>query len=76
MNGVALNSMHAISSISCLQRMLTLMFAAYTQFKLDQEQQWRTDADNWLQQQINNEQTARINAISKSRHGVKMPMLI
>ena len=41
--------------------------AAATQVKLDQEQTWRTDADNWLQQQINNEQTARINAISQEQ---------
>ena len=68
MNGVALNS----NARDQLYQLLTTnadidALAAATQVKLDQEQQWRTDADNWLQQQINNEQTARINAISQEQ---------
>mgnify|MGYP000582523268 FL=1 len=68
MNGVALNS----NARDQLYQLLTTnadidALAAATQVKLDQEQTWRTDADNWLQQQINNEQTARINAISQEQ---------
>ena len=68
MNGVALNS----NARDQLYQLLTGnadidALAAATQVKLDQEQTWRTDADNWLQQQINNEQTARINAISQEQ---------
>ena len=68
MNGVALNS----NARDQLYQLLATnddinALAAATQVKLDQEQTWRTDADNWLQQQINNEQTARINAISQEQ---------
>ena len=61
MNGVALNS----NARDQLYQLLTTnadidALAAYTQFKLDQEQTWRENADNDLQQQINNEQTARV----------------
>ena len=68
MNGVALNS-NARDQLYQLLAMNadTDALAAATQVKLDQEQTWRTDADNWLQQQINNEQTARINAISQEQ---------
>ena len=68
MNGVALNS----NARDQLYQLLTTnadidALAAYTQFKLDQEQTWRENADNDLQQRINNEQTARINAISQEQ---------
>ena len=61
MNGVALNS----NARDQLYQLLTTnadidALAAYTQFKLDQEQTWRENADNDLQQRINNEQTARV----------------
>ena len=68
MNGIALNS----NARDQLYQLFTTnadinALAAATQVKLDQVQTWRTDADNWLQQQINNEQTARINAISQEQ---------
>ncbi len=68
MNGVALNSNARDQLYQLLATNADIdALAAATQVKLDQEQQWRTDADNWLQQQINNEQTARINAISQEQ---------
>ena len=70
MNGVALNSNARDQLYQLLATNADIdidALAAATQVKLDQEQTWRTDADNWLQQQINNEQTARINAISQEQ---------
>ena len=61
MNGVALNSGVRDQLYQLLATNDDInALAAATQVKLDQEQTWRTDADNWLQQQINNEQTARV----------------
>lgn len=68
MNGIALNSGVRDQLYQLLATNDDInALAAATQVKLDQEQTWRTDADNWLQQQINNEQTARINAISQEQ---------
>ena len=68
MNGIALNSGVRDQLYQLLATNADIdALAAATQVKLDQEQTWRTDADNWLQQQINNEQTARINAISQEQ---------
>ena len=68
MNGIALNSGVRDQLYQLLATNDDInALAAETQVKLDQEQTWRTDADNWLQQQINNEQTARINAISQEQ---------
>ena len=70
MNGVALNSNARDQLYQLLATNADIdidALAAATQVKLDQEQTWRTDADNWLQQQINNEQTARINAINQEQ---------
>ena len=86
MNGVALNSNARDQLYQLLATNADIdALAAATQVKLDQEQQWRTNADNnlqqliwqvdgWradddagLQQQINNEQAARINAISQEQ---------
>lgn len=68
MNGIALNSGVRDQLYQLLATNDDInALAAATQVKLDQVQTWRTDADNWLQQQINNEQTARINAISQEQ---------
>ena len=68
MNGIALNSGVRDQLYQLLATDAEInALAAATQVKLDQEQTWRTDADNWLQQQINNEQTARINAINQEQ---------
>ena len=68
MNGIALNSGVRDQLYQLLATNDDInALAAATQVKLDQEQTWRTDADNWLQQQINNEQTARINAINQEQ---------
>ena len=68
MNGVALNSNARDQLYQLLATNADIdALAAYTQFKLDQEQTWRENADNDLQQRINNEQTARINAISQEQ---------
>ena len=68
MNGVALNSNARDQLYQLLATNADIdALAAATQVKLDQVQTWRTDEDNWLQQQINNEQTARINAISQEQ---------
>ena len=61
MNGVALNSNARDQLYQLLATNADIdALAAYTQFKLDQEQTWRENADNDLQQRINNEQTARV----------------
>ncbi|MCY6411999.1 hypothetical protein QTA56_07615 [Acinetobacter sp. VNH17] len=63
MNGIALNSGVRDQLYQLLATNADIdALATATQVKLDQEQTWRTDADNWLQQQINNEQVARQNA--------------
>ena len=68
MNGIALNGNVRDQLYQLLATDAEInALAAATQVKLDQEQTWRTDADNWLQQQINNEQTARINAINQEQ---------
>ena len=68
MNGIALNSGVRDQLYQLLATNDDInALAAATQVKLDQEQTWRENADNDLQQQINNEQTARINAINQEQ---------
>lgn len=54
-NGIVLNASQRDQLYQLLATNADIdALAAATQIKLDQEQTWRTDADNWLQQQIDN----------------------
>ena len=60
-NGIVLNASQRDQLYQLLATNADIdALAAATQIKLDQEQTWRENADNDLQQQINNEQTARV----------------